>query len=82
MYFLSSVDGLNGLSISIGSTRYSLDSVHTWERTTYSQFLNTAASPPVSHNVTTMVPFDIPSNLCPVVAKLLFAGICVILQKN
>ncbi len=39
MYFLSSEDGLNWLPMSIGSTRYSPDSVRTRDRTTYSQFL-------------------------------------------
>jgi hypothetical protein len=44
--------------------------------------LNIAASPPVGHDVTTITSFDIPCNLCPVVAWLLFAGICFILQQN
>ncbi len=82
IYFFNSDDGLNDLSMSIGSTRYSPDSVLTQERTTYSQFLNMAASPPVGHDVTTMASFDIPCNLCPVVASLLVAGICFILQRN
>ncbi len=68
--------------MSIGSIRYSPDSVRTRDRPTYSQFLNMAASPPVGHDVTTMISFDIPCNLCPVVASVLFAGICVILQRN
>jgi hypothetical protein len=38
MYFLSSEDGLNVLSMSIGSTRYNPDSLRTRDRTTYSQF--------------------------------------------
>ena len=82
MYFLISVDGLNDLFMSIGSTRYSPDSVRTWDRTTYSQFLNIAASPPVGHDVTTMASFDIPCNLCPVVVSWLFAGICFNLQQK
>ena len=77
MYFLSSEDGLNDLFMSIGSTRYSPDSVHTRDRTTYSQFLN-----PVGHDVTMITSFDIPCNLWPVVASLLLAGICLILQLN
>ncbi len=81
-YFLSSEDGLNDLSMSIGSKRYSPDSVRTRYRTTYSQFLNMAASPPVGHDVTTMTSFDIPCNLCLVVASVLFAGLCIILQRN
>ncbi len=76
MYFLSSEDGLNDLSMSIGSTRYSSDSVRTRDRTSYSQFLNIVASPPVGHDDTTTTLFDIPCNLCPVVASLIFAGIC------
>ena len=55
-YFLSSEDGLNDLSMSIGSTRYSPDSVCTRDRTTYSQFLNIVASPPVGHDDTTITP--------------------------
>ncbi len=54
----------------------------TWERTKYSQFLNIAASPPVGYDVATITSFDIPCNLCPVVASLLFAGNCFILQQN
>ncbi len=53
MFYLSSEDGLNDLSMSIGSTRYSPDSVRTRDRTTYSQFLNIVASPPVGHDDTT-----------------------------
>ena len=79
---LSSEDGLNDLSMSIGSTRYSPDSVRTRYRTTYSQFLNIVASSPVGHDDTTITSFDIPCNLCPVVASLIFAGICIILQRN
>ena len=71
MYFFYSEDGLNDLSMSIGSTRYSPNSVRTRDRTTYSHFLNMAASPPVGQDVTTMASFDIPCNLCPVVASLL-----------
>jgi hypothetical protein len=82
MYILSSEDGLNNLSMSIGSTRYSPDSVRTWDRTTYSQFLNIVASPPVGHDDTTITSFHIPCKLCPVVASLIFAGICIILQQN
>ena len=82
IYFLSSEDGLNDLSMSIGSTRYNPDSLRTWDRTTYSQFLNIVASPPVGHDDTTITSFDIPCNLCPVVASLIFAGICIILQQN
>jgi hypothetical protein len=82
MYFLSSEDGWNKFFMSIGSTRYSPDSVQIQDRRTYTQFLNIADSPPVGHDVTTMTSFDIPCNLCPVVASLLFAGICFILQQN
>ncbi len=57
------------------------DSVRTQDRTTYSQVLNITASPPVGHDVITMTSFDIPCNLCPVVASLLLAGICFILQQ-
>jgi hypothetical protein len=82
MYFLSSEDGLNNFSMSIFSTRSSPDSVPTRDRTTYSQFLNIAASPPVGHDFKTMTSFDIPCYLCPEVASLLFAGICFILEQN
>ena len=59
--------------MSIGVIRNSPDSVRTRDRTTYShQFLNIAASPPVGHDVITIKSFDIPSNLCHVVASLLF----------
>ena len=68
IHFLSSEDDLNNSSMSIGSTRYSPDSVRTRDRTTYSQFLNIVASPPVGHDDTTITSFDIPCNLCPVVA--------------
>jgi hypothetical protein len=81
-YFLSFENGLYDFSMSIGSTRLSPDSVRTWDRITYFQFLNIAASPLVGHAITTMTSFDIPCNLCPVVASLLFAGICLILQRN
>ncbi len=53
MYDASWGDGWNDLSMSIGLTRYSPDSVRTQDRTTYSQFLNIAAKPPVGHDVTT-----------------------------
>ncbi len=56
MYFLSSDDGWNDMSMSIGSTRYSPDSVRTQDRTTYSQFLNIVASPPVGHDDTVGCP--------------------------
>ena len=78
MYFLSSENGLNNLSMSIGLTRYSPDSVRTRDRTTYSQFLNIVASPPVGQDDTTITSFDIPCNLCLVVASLIFAGLCSI----
>ncbi len=55
--------------------------MHTRDRTTYSQFLNIAANPLVGHDITTMTSFDIPCNLCPVVASLLLAVICFILQQ-
>ena len=71
MYLFSSSEGLNDLSMSIGLIRNSPDSVRTRDRTTYSQFLNIAASPPVGHDVITIKSFDIPCNLCPVVALLL-----------
>ena len=75
-------DGLNDLSMSIGLTRCSPDNVRTRDRTTYSQFLNIAAKPPVGHDDTIIASFDIPCNLCPVVASLLFAGICFILHRK
>jgi hypothetical protein len=50
-YFLSSEDGLNNLSMSIGSTRYSSDSVRIRDKTTYSQFLNIVASPSVGQRI-------------------------------
>jgi hypothetical protein len=43
----------------------------------YSQFLN-----PVGHDVTMITSFDIPCNSWPVLAPLVFAGICFILQLN
>ena len=46
--------------------------MRTRDRTTYSQFLNIAASPPVGHDVPAIASFGIPCNLCPVVASLLF----------
>ena len=82
MYAASWGDGLNDLSMSIGLTRYSPDNVQTRDRTTYSQFLNIAAKPPVGHDDTIIASFDIPCNLCPVVASLLFAGICFILHQK
>ncbi len=82
IYDVSLGDGWNYLSMSIGLTRYSPDSVLTQDRTTYSQFLNIAAKLPVGHDDTMMASFDIPCNLCPVVASLLFAGICFILHRK
>ncbi len=78
MYDVSWGDGWNDLSMSIGLTRYSPDIVWTRDRMTYSQFLNIAAKPPVGHDVTIIASFDIPCNLWPVVASLLFAGIHII----
>ncbi len=74
MYFFSSEDGGGNFSMSIGLTRCSPDSVRTRDSTTYSQFLNIAAIPPVGHDVTTMTSFafDILCNLCPVVASLVW----------
>ncbi len=77
MYLLSSLDGLNDLFMSIGSTRLRPDNVHARDKTTYSQFLN-----PVSHDVTIITYFDIPCNLWPVLASFVFAGICFILHLN
>ncbi len=54
MYDASWGDGWNDLSMSIGLTRYSPDSVWTRDRTTYSQFLNIAAKLPVGHDDTIM----------------------------
>ncbi len=82
MYDVSWEDGWNYLSMSIGFTRYSLDSVRTQDRTTYSQFSNIAAKLPVGNDDTMIASYDIPCNLCPVVASLLFAGICFILHRN
>ena len=82
MYDVSWGDGWNDLSMSIGFTRYSLDSVRTRDRMTYSQFLNIAAKLPVGHNDTIIASFYIPCNLWPVVATLLFAGICTILHRK
>jgi hypothetical protein len=82
MYDVSCGDGWNDLSMSIGLTRYSPDSVQTRDRTTYSQFLNIAAKLPVGHDNTMIASFDIHCNLCPVVASLLFAGICFILHRK
>ncbi len=82
MYDVSWGDGWNDLSMSIGLTRYSLESVWTRDRTIYFQFLNIAAKPPVSHDDTIIASFDIPCNLWPVVALLLFAKICFILHRK
>ena len=82
MYDVSWGDGWNDLSMSIGFTRYSPDSVWTRDRLTYSQFLNIAAKVPVGHDNTMIASFDIPCNLCPVVASLLLAGICFILHQK
>ncbi len=82
MYDASWGDGWNDFSMSIGFTRYSPDSVRTRDRTTYSQFLNIAARLPVGHDDTIIASFDIPCNLWPVVASLLFAGICIILHRK
>ena len=82
MYDVSCGDGWNDLSMSIGFTRYSPDSVRTRDRTTHSQFLNIAAKLLVSHDDTMIASFDIPCNLWPVVASLLFAGICFILHRK
>ncbi len=80
MYNVSWGDGWNDLSMSIGLTRYSTESVRTQDETTYSQFLNIAAKPPVGHDDTIIESFDIPCNLWPVVASLLFARIRFILH--
>ncbi len=82
MYDVSCGDGWNDLSMSIGLTRYSPDSVRTQDRTTYSQFSNIAAKLQVGHDDTMIASFDIPCKLCPVVASLLFAGICFILHRK
>ena len=68
MYDVSWGDDWNDLSMSIGLTRYRPDNVQTRNRTTYSQFLNIAAKLPVGHGDTIIAYFDIPCNLCPVVA--------------
>ncbi len=78
MYDVSWGDGWNDLSMSIGLTRYRPDSDRTWDRMTYSQFLNIVAKLPVGHDDTMIASFDIPCKLWPVVASLLFAGICFI----
>ena len=75
-------DGWNDLSMSIGLTRYSPNSVQTQDSTTYSQFLNIATKLPVGHDDTIITSFDIPCNLWPVIASLLFAGICIILHRK
>ncbi len=67
MYDVSSGDGWNDLSMSIGLMRYSPDSVLTQDRTTYSQLLNIATKLPVGHDDTMIASFDIPCNLYPVV---------------
>jgi hypothetical protein len=82
MYDVSWGDGWNDLSMSIGLKRYSPDSVWTQDRMTYSQFLNITAKLLVSHDDTMIASFDIPCNLCLVVASLLFAGICFILHRK
>ncbi len=80
MYDVSWGDGWNDLFMSIGFIRNSPDSVWTRDRTTYSQFLNIAAKLPVGHDNTMIASFDIPCNLCSVVASLLLAGICFMLH--
>ncbi len=82
MYDVSWGNGGNDLSMSIGLTRYSPESVWTQDRITYSQFLDIAAKPPVGHDDTIIASFDIPCNLWPVVASLLFSGICFILHQK
>ncbi len=42
--------------------------------------LNIPAKPPVGHDDTIIASFDIPCNLLPVVASLLFAGIYFVLH--
>jgi hypothetical protein len=74
MYDVSWGDGWNNLSMSIGLMGYSPDSVRTQDRRTYSQFLNIAAKLPVGHEDTIIANFDIPCNLCLVVASSLIAG--------
>jgi hypothetical protein len=76
MYDVSWEDGWNDLSMSIGFTRYSPDSVQTLDRMTYSQFLNIAAKPPVGHDDTIIASFN------PDVVSLLSAGICFILHQK
>jgi len=82
MYDASWGDGWNDLSMSIGLTRFSSNSVRTRDRTTYSQFLNIDAKLLVGHDDTIITSFDIPCNLRPVVASLLFAGTCIILHRK
>ncbi len=82
MYVASWEDGWNDLTMSIGLTRHSPDSVWTQDRTTYSQFLSIAAKLPVGHDDTMKTSFDIPCNLWLVVASLLFAGICIIWHRK
>ena len=82
MYDANWGDGWNDLSMSIGFTRNSPDSVQTQDRMTYSQFLNIAAKLPVDHDDTIIASFDISCNLWPVVASLLFARICIILHPK
>jgi hypothetical protein len=82
MYDVSWGDGWNDLSMSIGLTKYSPESVRTQDRRTYSQSLNIAAKPPVGHDDTIIASFDIPCNLWLVVASLLFARICLILHQK
>jgi hypothetical protein len=82
MYDVSWGEGWNDFSMSIGLTSNKLDSVQTQDRTTYSQFLNIPAKPPVGHDDTIIASFDITCNLWPVVASLQFAGICFILHQK
>ncbi len=82
MYDFSCWDGLNVFSMLIGLTRYIPDNVRTRDRTTYYQFLNSDAMPPVGHDATIITSFDIPCNLWSVVALLVLAGICFILHQD
>jgi hypothetical protein len=56
-------DGLNDFSMSIGSTRFSSDNVHTHDSTTYSHCLKNFYRPPVCHKDTIITSFDIPCSL-------------------
>ncbi len=69
MYFSSLSDGSNDLSMSIDLTRWRPDNVRTWDRTTYSQFLNIDA---VGHDATIMTSFDIPCTLWPEVPSVVW----------